>query len=207
MPYLEPSRPRPEASRRQRARLGGDDAVVDSDDAGFQRLGDPEDAADIPAVEIGGEAELGVVGQCDGFFFGLEAEQRRNRTEGLFVARSCFVAARRSGWSARRKCRPARGACRPVSTRAPVPTASAMCSSTLSTASALISGPWVTPAPRCRCRPSACRRPLSISPRTRRRRRPAPKCGWRKRRSGRCCGTSKPWRPSPPRPDRHRRTR
>ena len=42
--------------------LGGDDAVVDADDAVFERLGDAPDAADVAAVEIGGEAELGVVG-------------------------------------------------------------------------------------------------------------------------------------------------
>jgi hypothetical protein len=35
--------------------LGRDDALVDADDAVFQRLGDPPDAADVAAVEIGGD--------------------------------------------------------------------------------------------------------------------------------------------------------
>src|SRR5690349_18423457 len=36
--------------------LGRDDTLVDADDAVFERLGDPPDAADVAAVEIGGEA-------------------------------------------------------------------------------------------------------------------------------------------------------
>src|SRR6202035_246347 len=51
--------------------LGRDDAFVDADDAVFERLGDAPDAADVAAVEIGGEAELGVVGHLDRFGFGL----------------------------------------------------------------------------------------------------------------------------------------
>jgi hypothetical protein len=35
--------------------LGRDDALVDPDDAVFERLGDPPDAADVAAVEIGGD--------------------------------------------------------------------------------------------------------------------------------------------------------
>src|SRR5215469_16933373 len=46
----------------ERGDLGRDDALVDADDAVFERLGDAPDAADIAAVEIGGEAEFGVVG-------------------------------------------------------------------------------------------------------------------------------------------------
>jgi hypothetical protein len=42
--------------------LGGDDAGVDADDAVFQGLGDAPDAADVAGVEVGGEAEFGVVG-------------------------------------------------------------------------------------------------------------------------------------------------
>jgi hypothetical protein len=38
--------------------LGRDDAFVDADDAVFEGLGDPPDAADVAAVEIGGETEL-----------------------------------------------------------------------------------------------------------------------------------------------------
>jgi hypothetical protein len=35
--------------------LGRDDALVDTDDALFERLGDPLDAADVAPVEIGGD--------------------------------------------------------------------------------------------------------------------------------------------------------
>src|SRR5262249_35257422 len=59
--------------------LGGDDAGVDADDAVLDRLGDPPDAADVAAEEIGGEAELGVVGHADGLLLRLEAEERRHR--------------------------------------------------------------------------------------------------------------------------------
>jgi hypothetical protein len=34
--------------------LGRDDALVDADDAVFEGLGDPPNAADVVAVEIGG---------------------------------------------------------------------------------------------------------------------------------------------------------
>jgi hypothetical protein len=36
------------------SRFGRDDALVDTDDAVFEPLGDPPDAADVTAVEIGG---------------------------------------------------------------------------------------------------------------------------------------------------------
>src|SRR6185436_11002141 len=42
--------------------FGGDDALVDADDAVFERFGDAPDAAQVARVEIGGEAVLGVVG-------------------------------------------------------------------------------------------------------------------------------------------------
>jgi len=45
--------------------LGRDDALVDADDAVFEGFGDAPDAADVAAVEIGGEAEFGVVGHLD----------------------------------------------------------------------------------------------------------------------------------------------
>jgi len=56
--------------------LGRDDALVDADDAVFEGLGDAPDAADVAAVEIGGEAELGVVGHLDRIGFALEAVER-----------------------------------------------------------------------------------------------------------------------------------
>jgi hypothetical protein len=46
---------------------------------------DAEDAADVAAVEVAGQAELGGVGQRDGLGLGLEAEHRRHRAEGLFL--------------------------------------------------------------------------------------------------------------------------
>src|SRR3989442_14111383 len=49
----------------ERGDLGRDDALVDADDAVFERLGDAPDPADVAAVEIGGEAELGVVRHAD----------------------------------------------------------------------------------------------------------------------------------------------
>src|SRR5206468_11577887 len=63
----------------ERRDLGRDDALVDADDAVFERLGDAPDAADVAAVEIGGEAELGVVGHLDGLVFAREAIERGDR--------------------------------------------------------------------------------------------------------------------------------
>src|SRR5260370_436317 len=68
----------------ERGDLGRDDALVNADDAVFQGLGDAPDAADVAAVEIGGEAELGVVCHLYRLGFGLEAIERRDRPEGLF---------------------------------------------------------------------------------------------------------------------------
>src|SRR5262249_20362304 len=65
--------------------LGRDDAFVDPDDAVFEGLGDAPDAADVAAVEIGGETELGVVGHAYGLVVGLEAIERRHRAEGLLL--------------------------------------------------------------------------------------------------------------------------
>ena len=56
MPYLKPSRP--DAAflhAAERRDLGRDDPLVDADDAVFEPLGDAPDAADVAAVEIGGE--------------------------------------------------------------------------------------------------------------------------------------------------------
>src|ERR1700731_479086 len=56
----------------ERRDLGRDDALVDADDAVFERLGDPPDAADVAAVEIGGETEFGVVRHADRLVLGFE---------------------------------------------------------------------------------------------------------------------------------------
>src|SRR5439155_1797528 len=45
----------------ERRDLGRDDALVDADDAVFEGFGNPPDAADVAAVEIGGEPEFGVI--------------------------------------------------------------------------------------------------------------------------------------------------
>ena len=63
----------------------GDHAGVDPDHAIFQCFTDPPAAADVAAVKICREAELGVVGQLHGFCLGLETENRRHRTESFFT--------------------------------------------------------------------------------------------------------------------------
>src|SRR6476620_4230951 len=65
--------------------LSRDDAFVDADDAVFEGFGDAPDAADVAAVEIGGETEFGVVGHAYGLGVGLEAVERRNGAEGLLL--------------------------------------------------------------------------------------------------------------------------
>src|SRR5271157_3474421 len=65
--------------------LDRDDALVNADDAVFERLGDAPDAADVAAVEIGGEAELGVVGHLDRLGLALEAVERRDGPKDLFL--------------------------------------------------------------------------------------------------------------------------
>src|SRR2546422_9159384 len=69
----------------ERRDLGGDDADVGADDAGLHLLGDPEDAADVAAVEVARQPELGVVREADHLLLGLEADQRRHRSEGLLA--------------------------------------------------------------------------------------------------------------------------
>ncbi len=63
-----------------------DQAGVDADHAVFQRFADPEDAAHVAAVEVARQAEFGVVGHRDRLGLGLEAEHRRHRAEGFFLA-------------------------------------------------------------------------------------------------------------------------
>ncbi len=75
----------PPKGRSRHGRFWRDDALVDADDAVFQRLGDAPDAADVAAVEIGGEAEFGVVGHLDRVVFALEAVERGDGPEGLLL--------------------------------------------------------------------------------------------------------------------------
>src|SRR4029077_21097418 len=63
----------------------GDQTGVHANHAGFDRFAHAPDAAYIARVEIGGEPELAVVRHRHALLFGLEAEQRRHRTEGLLA--------------------------------------------------------------------------------------------------------------------------
>ena len=54
--------------------LGGDKAGVNPDNAVLQRLADAKNAAQIAGVEIGREAELGVVGLSDNICLIFKAE-------------------------------------------------------------------------------------------------------------------------------------
>src|SRR5262245_52047951 len=66
--------------------LGGRDQTgIDAYDTGLEALGDAPHPTEVARVEVGSKAELGVICHPDRFFFGLEAEQRRNRSEGLFL--------------------------------------------------------------------------------------------------------------------------
>src|SRR5260221_14121105 len=59
----------------KRRHLRRDQAGVDADNAVFERLGDAPDAADVAAVEVRGEAELGIVREGDRLLLGLEPEE------------------------------------------------------------------------------------------------------------------------------------
>src|SRR4051812_13252183 len=67
----------------ERRHLGRDDAGVRADDADLHPFRDAEDAADVAAVEVAGEAELGVVGELDHLVLALEADERRHGAEGF----------------------------------------------------------------------------------------------------------------------------
>src|SRR5438309_4555703 len=63
----------------------GNEAAVDADDAVFEGFGDAPDAGDVAAVEIGGESKFSVVGERDGFGFGLEPEERSDGAKSFFA--------------------------------------------------------------------------------------------------------------------------
>jgi len=100
----------------ERGDLGRDDALVDADDAVFEPLGDELDAADVTAVEIGGETELGVVGHLDGLLVALEAVEWGHRTEGLLLGDDRVGRHIGQHRLARRRCRRAPSACLPPAT-------------------------------------------------------------------------------------------
>src|SRR5437763_4075690 len=74
----------------ERSHLGGDDALIDADDAVFQIFHDAEDAADIARIEIGGKPVFGVVRHADGVRILLKAEQGDDGSED-FLARHRHV--------------------------------------------------------------------------------------------------------------------
>src|ERR1035437_5906140 len=69
----------------KRHMLGRENADIDADHAVFECFADAEDASDIAAVEVAGQAKLGVVGGKDYFLLGLELEHRRERAKGLLL--------------------------------------------------------------------------------------------------------------------------
>ena len=86
MPYFEPSRPMPDSFTPPNGATSVEMMPgVDADDAVLERFGDAPDAADVAAVEVRGEAELGVVRERDRLGLGLEPEQRRDRAERLLA--------------------------------------------------------------------------------------------------------------------------
>src|SRR5882672_9667623 len=58
--------------------FGGDDSLVDSDDAVFEAVKHTEDSSHIARVEVAGETILGVVGHANRLGVVLEPEERRN---------------------------------------------------------------------------------------------------------------------------------
>ena len=126
----------------------------------------------------------------------VEAEQRRHRAEGL-LARDRHV-----GGDVGQDGRLEEGAAERVALAAdhdaarPWPRASAMCSSTFCDRLQSISGPCSAPASRPSPTFSSRTAARRACRRRRRRRRPAPGSGWRRRRSGRCCGTCEAIAPS-----------
>src|SRR3954469_3385732 len=69
----------------ERRDLGRDQALVDADEPVFERLRDPEGAAEVAGVEIRGEPVFRVVRHPHRLGLVLEAEQRRERPEGLLA--------------------------------------------------------------------------------------------------------------------------
>ena len=70
--------------------LGGDQAVLTPTMPYSSASATRQTRADIP-VEIGGEAELGVVGHPDDLLFALESEDRRQRAKGFFPRHHHFA--------------------------------------------------------------------------------------------------------------------
>ena len=147
MPSWPPSRPMPLCfDAAERGRRVADQAAVEADHAGLERLADPQAAGQVAGVDVGDQAVLGVVGQPDRLVLVGERDDRGDRAEDLLAAGS-RAPARHVDQHGRLvvEARAGRAACRRSATRAPAATAPATSSSTLPTASSLTSGPtWVS---------------------------------------------------------------
>ena len=133
------------AERRSRV---GDDAPVDADHAGLERLRHPQRPAQVTRVHVGNQAVLGAVCQRDRLGRVGEPDDRRDRPEDLLATGCQRRRARCRARSARSSSRPGPGRCPPVSTSAPSPVAESTSAATLSLVSALTSGPRSTPSSR-----------------------------------------------------------
>jgi hypothetical protein len=123
----------------------GDDALVDGDDPVSEAFGDAPDAADVAAVEIGGEPEFTVIGHLDRFIVGLEAVEWRHRPKGLLLGDDHV--GRHIGQH--RRLEEGAAECRPLAAHrhlgALLERVGAICASTFSTAFMSISGPITAP--------------------------------------------------------------
>ena len=87
MPYLEPSRPKPDSFTPPNGATSVEMMPVLRPTMPYSSASETrQERPRSRRVEVRGEAELGVVGHADGVRLGLEAEQRRHRAEG-FLAR------------------------------------------------------------------------------------------------------------------------
>ena len=132
MPYFEPSRPRPDSFTPPNGATSVEMRPVLMRPSPIREIRHTPHPSDVAAVEVRGEAELGVVGECNRLVVGGEAEERRDRTECLFAGDKHLL--RDPGEHDSKNRPPSAGRWRPIITAAPRPTASAMCSSTFATA-------------------------------------------------------------------------
>jgi hypothetical protein len=203
MPWCEPSRPRPDCLTPPKGTCGGGHhADVDADHAVLQRLADAEDAADVAAVEVAGQAEFGGVGRGDGLLprsrSGTPAPTGRR-----FPPAHSMSAWRRPPRWARRTGRP--GACRPPPRARPWPPrrphGAHLVQRGFLDQRALVDAVLEAVA-------DLGGATLAANFSTKRRtRRPARRGGWSTRRSGRRCGTCWQTRLRPRCRCRRRRTR
>ena len=149
----------------ERRDLGRDEAGVDADDAVLERLGDAPDAADVAARRSRRRGRTRCRWPCA--IASSSVSKRKSGATGPKVSsRATVISGVDVGEDGRLEeaCRRARGACRRPAPCAPLPTASAMCSSTFSTAAVVDQRAAADARLQCRCRPSASRpSPASFS--------------------------------------------